>query len=145
MISDFVMTEDHTFGRQSVPKSIALGSYGTDVHEIRRIVKDGVVTREGKIATGRDGAPPCGVSYDAIVPKRTVCENLLVTFALSCSHVAFASIRMEPVFMCTSQSAASAACMAIDDQVPVQEVNYATLKRQLEDVGQVLEWRPTHR
>lgn len=140
MISDFVMTENHTFGRQPVLKSIALGSYGTDVHEIRRIVKDGVVTREGKIATGRDGAPPYGVSYAAIVPKRSECDNLLVTFALSCSHVAFASIRMEPVFMCSSQSAATAASQAIDANQAVQEVDYTTLKTRLKKDGQVIEW-----
>ena len=141
MISDFVMTENHTFGRQPVPKPIALGSYGTDVHEIRRIVKDGVVTREGKIASGRDGAPPYGVGYDAIVPKRGECENLLVTFALSCSHVAFASIRMEPVFMCSSQSAALAASQAIDANQAVQDVDYAKLKPLLEREGQVVTWK----
>jgi hypothetical protein len=140
MISDLVLTEHHTFGRQPVPKSIALGSYGTDVHEIRRIVKDGVVTREGKIATGRDGAPPYGVGYEAIVPKRTECENLLVTFALSCSHVAFASIRMEPVFMCSSQSAATAASLAIDGNQVVQDVDYVALKTRLEKDGQVIQW-----
>jgi hypothetical protein len=140
MISGFVMTEHHTFGRQPVPKSIALGSYGTDVHEIRRIVKDGVVTREGKIATGRDGAPPYGVGYDAIVPRRSECENLLVTFALSCSHVAFASIRMEPVFMCTSQSAATAASLAIDGNQVVQDVDYVALETRLEKDGQVIQW-----
>jgi hypothetical protein len=140
MISDLVMTEHHTFGRQVVPKSVGLGSYGTDVHEIRRIVKDGVVTREGKVATGRDGAPPYAVGYDATVPKRSECENLFVTFALSSSHVAFASIRMEPVFMCTSQSAAAAACFAIDNKITVQEVDYAKLKARLEKDGQVLTW-----
>jgi hypothetical protein len=141
MVGDFVMTENHTFGRQVAPKSIALGSYGTDVHEIRRIVKDGVVTREGKIATGRDGAPPYPIGYDAIVPKRAECENLFVTFALSASHVAFASIRMEPVFMCASQSAAAAACQAIDDDVAVQSVDYEKLKPRLERDGQVLVWQ----
>jgi hypothetical protein len=141
MVSDLVMTEHHTFGRQPVPKSVALGSYGTDVHEIRRIVKDGVVIREGKIATGRDGAPPYAVGYDAIVPKRSECENLFVTFALSASHVAFASIRMEPVFMCSSQSAAAAAVIAMDDGVPVQQVDYAKLKARIEKDGQVLEWK----
>lgn len=139
MISDFVMTEHHTFGRQPVPKPIALGSYGTDAHEIRRIVKDGVVTREGKIASGRGGAPPYGIGYDAIVPKRSECENLLVTFALSASHVAFASIRMEPVFMVTSQSAATAASLSLDDATPVQQVNQAKLHARLLADGQVLE------
>jgi len=142
MVGDFVMTENHTFGRQPVAKSIGLGSYGTDVHEIRRIVKDGVVIREGKIATGRDGAPPYAVGYDAIVPKRSECENLLVPFAMSCSHVAFASIRMEPVFMVTSQSAATAACQSIDDRKAVQEVEYARLKSRLLADKQVLTWPP---
>ncbi len=112
------------------------------MHEIRRIVKDGVVIREGKIATGRDGAPPYAVGYDAIVPKRSECKNLLVPFAMSCSHVAFASIRMEPVFMVTSQSAATAACQAIDDGKPVQEVDYAKLKTRLLADKQVLTWPP---
>jgi hypothetical protein len=142
MISDFVMTEHHTFGRQPVPKPIALGSYGTDAHEIRRIVKDGVVTREGKIASGRGGAPPYGIGYDAIVPKRSECENLLVTFALSASHVAFASIRMEPVFMCSSQSAATAAALALDAATPVQELDYTQLKTHLQQASQVLTWPP---
>ena len=121
MISDLVMTEHHTFGRQVAPNSVSLGSYGTDTHEIRRIVKDGVVTREGKTATGRDNAPPYPIGYSAIVPRASECGNLLVTFALSASHTAFSSIRMEPVFMVTSQSAATAACMAIDDDVSVQK------------------------
>jgi len=144
MISDLVMTENHTFGRQPVAKSIALGSYGTDVHEIRRIVKDGVVIREGKIAGGRDGAPPYAVGYDAIVPKRSECENLFVTFALSSSHVAFASIRMEPVFMCSSQSAAAAAALAMDANQAVQDVNYDALKAVLIKHKQVLNWPPQH-
>ena len=140
MVSDFVMTEHHTFGRQTAAKSIGLGSYGTDTHEIRRIVKNGVVAREGKTATGRDGSPPYPIGYDAIVPKKSECENLFVTFALSASHTAFSSIRMEPVFMCVSQSAATAAVLAIHDGVPVQEVEYRKLKPRLEKAGQVLVW-----
>lgn len=142
MVSDLVLTEHHTFGRSIAPKSIGLGSYGTDVHEIRRIVKDGVVIREGKIAAGRDGAPPYAVAYDAIVPKRSECENLFVTFALSSSHVAFASIRMEPVFMCSSQSAAAAAVIAMDANQAVQDVDYEALKAVLIKHKQVLTWPP---
>jgi len=141
MVSDFVMTEHHTFGRQIAPKSIGLGSYGTDTHEVRRIVKDGVVIREGKTAGGRGGFGPYQIGYDAIVPKRDECGNLLVTFALSASHTAFSSIRMEPVFMCTSQSAATAACQAIEDGVSAQDVDYTKLKARLEKDGQVLEWQ----
>ena len=142
MVSDLVMTEHHTFGRQVAPKAVALGSYGTDVHEIRRIVKDGVVIREGKIAAGRGGAGPYPIGYDALVPRRAECENLLVTFALSASHVAFASIRMEPVFMASSQSAATAAVLALDSRQAVQDVDYATLRQRLLADRQVLDWPP---
>jgi hypothetical protein len=141
MVSDLVLTEHHTFGKTIAPKSIGLGSYGTDAHEIRRIVKDGVVIREGKLAGGRGGFGPYQIGYDAIVPKKSECTNLLVTFALSASHTAFASIRMEPVFMITSQSAATAAVMALQDEKAVQEVDYVKLKARLENDGQVLAWK----
>jgi len=141
MVSDLVLTEHHTFGRQVAKDSVSLGSYGTDTHEIRRIVKDGVVTREGKTAGGRDNAPPYPIGYAAIVPKATECTNLFVTFALSASHTAFSSIRMEPVFMATSQSAATAASHAIADNVPVQSVNYAPLRDRLLKDKQVIEWK----
>jgi FAD dependent oxidoreductase len=143
MVSDFAMTEHHTFGRQIAPKSIGLGSYGTDVHEIRRIVNEGVVVREGKIAGGRGGFGPYQIGYDAIVPKRSECENLFVPFALSASHSAFASIRMEPVLMVTSQSAATAACLAIDAQVAVQELDYNQLRSRLLLDHQMLQWPAT--
>lgn len=141
MVSDLVLTEHHTFGKKVAPHSIGLGSYGTDTHEIRRIARDGVVIREGKTAGGRDGAGPYPIGYGAIVPKAAECENLFVTFALSASHTAFSSIRMEPVFMITSQSAAAAACLAIDAGIPVQKVDYEQLQPRLEKAGQVLEWK----
>lgn len=142
MISDLVLTEHHTFGHQIAPNSIGLGSYGTDIHEIRRIVKDGVVIREGKVAGGRGGFGPYQIGYGAIVPKQVECENLFATFALSASHSAFASLRMEPVFMVTSQSAATAACLAIDDDVAIQKLDYEKLKNKLLADGQILAWPP---
>jgi len=141
MVSDLVLTEHHTFGRKIAPKSVGLGSYGTDTHEIQRIVVNGIVTREGKTAGGRDGAPPYQIGYDAIVPKAAECENLYCTFALSASHTAFSSIRMEPVLMITSQSAATAASIAIDDNVAVQQVDYDKLRARLERDGQVIQWK----
>ena len=141
MVSDLVMTEHHTFGREFASHPVSLGSYGTDAHEIRRIVRNGVVTREGKIATGRGGFGPYQIGYGAIVPKQSECSNLFVTFALSASHSAFASIRMEPPFMITSQSAATAACLAFEAGVDVQEVDQATLRARLLEDGQILEWK----
>jgi hypothetical protein len=145
MVSDLVITEHHTFGREVAPNSVSLGSYGTDTHEIRRIVKDGVVIREGKTAGGRGGFGPYQIGYGAIVPKASECENLFVTFALSASHTAFSSIRMEPVFMVTSQSAAIAACLAIDDNVAVQKLDYAKLREHALKAGEIIEWRQSER
>ncbi len=142
MVSALVLTEDHTFGRESAPKSVGLGSYGTDIHEIRRIVRDGIVVREGKVAGGRGGAPPYAIGYDALVPRRGECDNLFVTFALSASHSAFASLRMEPVLMVTSQSAATAAVLSLADGRAVHDVDYAALRERLRADGQVLEWPP---
>ena len=138
MVSDFVMTEHHCQGRELAPRSIGLGSYGIDLHEIRRVVHNGMVWREGK--GGARVPHPYPIGYGAIVPQREECGNLLVTFAVSASHVAFGSIRMEPPFMILSQSAATAASIAIDDEVPVQEVNYTRLSMQLRADGQVLSW-----
>ncbi len=140
MVASLVLTEHHTFGREVAPKSVGLGSYGTDIHEIRRIVKDGAVIREGKVASGRGGAPPYAIGYDAIVPKRGECDNLFVTFALSASHSAFASLRMEPVLMITSQSAATAAVLSLADGRAVQDVDYTALRERLRADGLVLEW-----
>jgi hypothetical protein len=141
MVSDLVMTEHHTHGRKIAEHSIGLASYGTDTHEIQRTVRNGTVIREGKTAAGRGEAGPYPIGYGAIVPRAKECENLFVTFALSASHSAFSSIRMEPVFMITSQSAATAACLAIDDKVAVQDVRYEKLRARLLQDGQVLEWK----
>ena len=110
----------------------SLGSYGTDTHEIRRIVKDGVVIREGKTADGRGG---CAALPDRLrrhrARSRASAKTCSSRSRSRASHTAFSSIRMEPVFMVTSQSAATAACLAIDDGVPVQQVDYDKLRTRL--------------
>ncbi|MFH1300776.1 MAG: FAD-dependent oxidoreductase [Planctomycetota bacterium] len=140
MISDLVMTEHHCRHAEVAPKSVGLASYGVDIHEIRRIAHNGVMVREGKLLghTGTRGPYPIG--YDAIVPKASECDNLLVTFAISASHVAFGSTRMEPVLMILSQSAATAASQAIDAGCKIQDVNYQRLRTQLLADGQLLDW-----
>ena len=140
MISDLVMTEHHCRHKEVAAKSVGLASYGIDIHEIRRIAHKGVMVREGKLLghTGTRGPYPIG--YDAIVPKASECNNLLVTFAISASHVAFGSTRMEPVLMILSQSAATAASQAIDAGCRIQDVDYNKLRKQLLADGQLLEW-----
>lgn len=138
MVSDHVMTEHHCRGTKVAPNSVGLASYGVDIHEIRRIAHEGVVVREGKLLGHHATKGPYPVAYASIVPKVGECENLFVPFALSASHVAFGSIRMEPVFMVLSQSAATAAALAIDDQTLVQRVDYRKLAERLQRDKQVL-------
>jgi hypothetical protein len=130
MVSDYVMTEHETLSKRLVPRSVGMGSYTLDSHNIQRYVKpDGFVQNEGDI--GVSVPKPYQISYGAIIPKKEECQNLLVPVCASSSHIAFGSIRMEPVFMILGQSAATAAVQAIVKGVSVQEVDYEQLKVQL--------------
>jgi len=142
MVSDYVMTEHHCLSQVVAEDSIGLGAYTMDSHHIQRYVTpDGIVRNEGDLQ--HHIPKPYPIAYRAIVPKAGECTNLLVPWALSASHMAFGSIRMEPVFMTLGQSAATAACLAIDGGIPVQQVPYATLKARLLADGQILSLEPT--
>lgn len=137
MVSDLVMTEDHCKLKIPVDDPVGQGAYTLDSHNTQRFVHNGMVMNEGDIQTHLSGKP-YGISYRSIVPKVGECENLLVPWALSASHIAFGSIRMEPVFMVLGQSAGTAASMAIDDNIPVQKVPYEKLRARLLADGQKL-------
>lgn len=138
MIADYVMTEQDCRSMRVASDPVGMGSYGMDSHNVQRYVtKEGYVQNEGNIEEGLSG--PYKISYRSIVPKRGEVENLLVPVAVSSSHIAFGSIRMEPVFMVLGQSAATAAVLAIDEGVAVQEVDYEKLKIRLLADGQVLD------
>jgi hypothetical protein len=138
MLGQGVMTENETLGKKAVEQSVGMGSYSLDAHNAQRYVKeDGFVQNEGDI--GVHPKTPYGISYGSIVPKKAECENLLVPVCVSASHIAYGSIRMEPVFMILGQSAATAAVQAIDGNVAVQDVDYAKLKEQLLKDKQKLE------
>jgi hypothetical protein len=137
MIGKFVMTENELLKRTPTPESVGMGSYTIDSHNVQRYVtEEGHVHNEGDIGVGLPG--PYEIAYGALVPKKEECQNLLVPVCASASHIAFGSIRMEPVFMILGQSAAVAACMAIDEKVAVQDVEYEKLKNLLLEKGQVL-------
>jgi hypothetical protein len=138
MISEYVMTEAECTSRKTVDDSVGLASYTMDSHNCQRVVINGVVRNEGDVQTGVPRPYP--VSYRSIVPKESQCTNLFVPVCLSASHIAYGSIRMEPVFMILGQSAATAAAMAIDANVPVQKVDYARLRERLLADKQVLAW-----
>ncbi len=138
MISDYVMTQSDCTSKTVAGDSVGLASYNMDSHHCRRIVIDGAVRNEGDVQVSVPRPYP--VSYRSIVPKESECPNLLVPVCLSSSHIAYGSIRMEPVFMILGQSAGTAAAIAIDSGVTVQKVDYARLRERLLSDKQVLDW-----
>lgn len=137
MVSDFVMTQNHCQQRELVDDSVGMGAYTMDSHNVQRYVDaNGHAKNEGDVQVG--GFPPYPISYRSITPRAEEAENLLAPVCLSASHMAFGSIRMEPVFMVLGQSAATAASLAIDAGASAQAIDYEKLKARLETDGQVL-------
>lgn len=140
MLGRYVMTENELLKRRPTPESIGMGSYTIDSHNVQRyITPEGYVQNEGDIGVGTNG--PYEIAFGSIQPKRDQCQNLLVPVCVSSSHIAFGSIRMEPVFMILGQSAATTAVLAIESGVAVQDVGYAELRERLLQDGQVLEYQ----
>ncbi len=130
MVSDYVMTQHNCEALEVAEDAIGLAAYGMDSHHVQRYVDaNGYVQNEGNVES--HGFKPYPISYRSIVPKKEECENLIVPVCVSASHIAFGSIRMEPVFMVLGQSAATAAALAIDGNISVQDVPYEKLKEQL--------------
>jgi len=138
MVSEYVMTEHECTSRKIAEDSVGLAAYTMDSHNCQRVVIDGAVRNEGDVQTRVPR--PYSISYRSIVPKENECANLLVSVCLSSSHMAYGSIRMEPVFMILGQSAGTAASMAIDAGTAVQKVDYAKLKERLLADKQILIW-----
>ncbi len=131
MIGEYVMTEANCTGKEKVKDGIGQAAYTMDSHNCQRIVVNGMVKNEGDVQVG--GFPPYPVSFRSIVPVKKACTNLLVPVCLSASHIAYGSIRMEPVFMVIGQSAAEAAVLAIDLKLPVQEIPVTKLQKELKE------------
>jgi hypothetical protein len=135
MIGEYVMTQANCQGREVVADSVGMAAYTMDSHNCQRIVieKDGVkmVKNEGDVQVG--GFPPYPVAYRSLVPKEKECKNLLVPVCLSASHIAYGSIRMEPVFMVLGQSAAVAAVLAIRGKTSVQRVDIPAIQNILRE------------
>ncbi len=139
MMGLFVMTENELLKKRPTPDPVGMGSYDIDSHNVQRyITPEGYVQNEGDIGVSTHG--PYQIAYGSLVPKRGQCDNLLVPVCVSSSHIAFGSIRMEPVFLILGQSAAAAAAIAIDGGTSVQAVPYKQLRERLLKDGQVLEY-----
>jgi len=139
MISDYVITEHHAYRENGVlvDDPVAIAYWPPDVHNVRTIVKDGVAYNEGFVFGG-DWWKPFSISYRALIPKRSECTNLLTPTCPSSSHIAYGAIRIEWTFMSLGQAVGTAASFAVDSGVPVQDVDYCQLSRQLKRDGQIL-------
>ncbi len=139
MIGAYVMTQHNCQGRVTAQQPIGLAAYTMDSHHVQRYVDaQGHVRNEGDVEIG--GFSPYPIDYRSMTPRKSECDNLLVPVCLSASHIAFGSIRMEPVFMVLGQSAATAAVQAIDADTAVQDLTFVDLKKCLLADGQVLVW-----
>jgi hypothetical protein len=137
MIGEYVMTENEVFGKKEVPHPIGMGSYTMDSHNVQRyITPEGYVQNEGDIGVAPE--KPYQIDLGSILPKREECKNLLVPVCVSCTHIAFGSIRMEPVFMILGQSAGTIAAMAIDKNSDIHELPYSDIEAKLRALGQFL-------
>jgi hypothetical protein len=136
MVGDYVLNEHDTQHHRQPEDPVGMGSYAMDSHNCQRFVRDGRVLNEGDVQLSP--AAPYGISYRSIVPRRGECENLFVPVCLSASHIAYGSVRMEPVFMVLAESAILAASLAIRGGLAVQDVPYAALEDDLTQAGQVI-------
>ena len=143
MVGEYVMTENNCWSTVVAPHPVAMAAYQMDSHHVRRYVgADGFVHNEGDVEVRRDVSgkrfKPYSIDYGSVTPKRGECTNLIVPVCLSASHIAFGSIRMEPVFFALGQVAGTAASLAVRQGVAVQDVPYAELAERLVADGQVI-------
>jgi hypothetical protein len=146
MISDYVMTEKNCTYKESVKDNIGLAAYSMDSHNCNRVARQekGVWTARNEGNVEVKPSAPFPIAYRSIVPRESECANLLVSVCLSSSHIAYGSIRMEPVFFVLGQSAGTAACMALDaGNIPVQKIDVAVLQKRLRDDKQIIDWDPS--
>lgn len=138
MVSDYVMTQRNCEKLEVANDAVGLGAYGMDSHHVQRYVDEqGFVKNEGNVEALVPS--PFAVSYRSIIPKRGEVTNLFVPICLSASHIAYGSIRMEPVFMILGQSSAIAASVSIEKNMAVQDLDHSELRPLLIKFGQRLE------
>ncbi|MBD5778495.1 FAD-dependent oxidoreductase [Pelagicoccus sp. NFK12] len=138
MVGQIVMTQHHCEGLETVSDSVGMAAYGMDSHHVQRYVDaNGHARNEGNMQA--DAPAPYPISYRSLLPKAEEANNLIVPVCLSSTHVAFGSIRMEPVFMILGQSAATAAAQALEQDQSLSELDIERLQKRLLQDQQILE------
>jgi hypothetical protein len=137
MLSDYTMTQKNCEGLEVAEDSICLAAYDIDSHHVRRYIdKNGCVQNEGNVQYSLPRPYP--ISLRSVLPRESEVTNLIVPVCLSASHIAYGSIRMEPVFMMLGQATATIAVMASHKGIPVQKIPYEQIQKKLEEDGAVL-------
>jgi hypothetical protein len=133
MIGRYVMTKANCALSVTVDDGIAQGSYAIDSHGVQRYINNnGWARNEGGFLKYPAGQMlPYDIPYRAITPKENECRNLIGPGCISASHVAYSSVRMEPVFMMTGEAAGRAAAMAAEAGIAVQEIDVSLLQTYL--------------
>jgi hypothetical protein len=131
LVGAYVMRQANCEGRDVVPDGVGMAAYTMDSHNCQRLVVNGQVKNEGNVEIG--GFGPYPIAYRALIPRAAECTNLLVPVCLSATHIAYGSIRMEPVFMVLAQSSAVAAVQAINTKKTLQQVDVAAVQASLKN------------
>lgn len=140
MVGEYVMSQKDIQTELTKPDVIGMGSYNSDSHNVQRIVNaDGFVENEGDMQVP---VTPYQIPYRMMLPKRAQATNLLVPVCFSATHVAYSTLRMEPQYMIIGHAAGIAAKMAIERNIPVQEVDTAALSATLKAQRAVFEYKP---
>jgi hypothetical protein len=137
LVSSYVLTEADCASARTCDDPVGMGAYQMDSHNCRRFAVDGLVANEGDVQLKLPR--PYAISYRSIVPRRGECTNLAVPVCISATHIAFGSIRMEPVFMILAESAVAAIDLADRERIGLQDLSYPKLKAELEKAGQILQ------
>jgi hypothetical protein len=133
----YLLTQADILATNTKPDTIAVASFPIDSHDCQRVARgDSEVINEGTIIPFRlnpaqRAGPPYQVPFRAITPKSEDCTNLLVPVAISATHVAYCSIRVEPAWMTIGQSAGIAAALSAKNETDVQKLDYAALRTRL--------------
>lgn len=143
MRGEYVLTQHDLEAGRGHYDAVGMGSYNIDIREVQRAWMR--VPRYPRMAaeTFNEGylsvpVPPYSLPYRSLLPRYDECDNLLVPVCLSASHVAFASVRMEPQYMLLGHAAGVAAAMAARGDGVVHRVGVGALRDRLAAQGQVL-------
>ena len=153
MIGEYVFTQADVLQKITKPDAIAISSFPVDSHDCQRVaLPDGGWLNEGTIfPVHMKGLPkgirygqPHQIPYRSITPKRAECTNLLVPVGLSCTHVAYSSIRVEPTWITIGHSAGIAAALSAKKGGAVQDLEIPELQQRLREAKQILDLLPEH-